>query len=224
MADTYLNVMGKPIKLVDNSDGTFSLGAALQQHEASLKGTATGGTTSTLVDATKDIEAGYLVNKTIKMTINNIDYIRAITDNGGNEIQFSDTFVDAGATATLGNGEEAEGKVQIICKGDLMGAVGNEYSVEVVQGEATAGDDIATLDADAKVLTITVNMTSESEPRVLAAGNLEALLANTAEISELFEVMPDFVAGNIPATTEAVPFENGADAIPVVSGTKYVIF
>jgi hypothetical protein len=220
LADSYLNVAGKLIKLVSNGDGTFCVGAAVQH----LIGTATGGTTNSLIDATKDIEIGSLVGKTIKMTIMDVDYIRTITENVGNEIKFLDTFPGAGAIATLGSGKDGEGKVQIVCKGDLFGAVGNEYSAEVVQGTATTGDDEATLNPDTKVLTITVNLTGTGEPRTIAAGTLETLLANTAVIKDKFEVIPGFTAGNIPMTTEPVPFKDGADGIPVVKGTKYAIF
>ncbi len=333
MADTYLNVIGKPIKLVDNGDGTFSLGAAVQQpYEDYLIGTATGGTTTTLIDETKDIETGSLVGKVIKMTIGGVDYIRTITENVGNEIKFLDTFPGAGAIATLGSGKDAEGQVKIsvaegtggdytvqfvpgtgvssaavanfdtssglltivsptdidgkpvgilpgnlqgiidanedakgiftvdmivegvplptstevltftddevtvgtglpaegrvsiACKGDLIGTVGNEYSVEVVQGTETTNDDVATLNPETKVLTITVNLDGSGQPRTLAAGSLETLLANTDVIKDKFVALPGFTADPIPVTTEPVPFNYGSDHIPVVAGTNYAIF
>ncbi len=190
---------------------------------ALLKGVSTGGSVSTIVDNTKDFDAVAFANKMAKVTIGNIEYYRAITACAGDTITISDIQAATGAIAIVGSGEDAEGRVSVHCKGDLIGAVGNDYSVQIVQGTATTGDDIATLDAENKILLITVNLTALEEPRTLAAGSLQTLLANTSGISDKLEIPDGFTAGNLPIGGGAVPFVGGIDSIPVPAGASYEI-
>lgn len=190
---------------------------------ALLKGTATGGTETTIVDSTKDFDTTAFASKIAKVTIGSIEYYRAISACVGGTITIT-TIQDAGgAIAVVGSGEGAEGQVSIHCKGDLIGEVGNGYSVEIVQGTATTGDDVVTLDAVNKVLLVTVNLTALSEPRTLAAGGLQTLLANTAGISDNFEIPDGFTAGNLPIGGDAIAFIGGIDSIPVPVGAPYEV-
>lgn len=175
------------------------------------------------MDNTKDFDMSALANRVAKVTIGGIEYYRAVVDCAGDTITIATIQDAAGAIAVVGSGEGTEGKVSIHCKGDLIGEVGNDYSVQIVQGTATTADDIATLDEENKILLITVNLDGSSNPRTLAAGGLQTLLANTAETSDKFEIPDGFVAGNLPIGGDAIPFVGGIDAIPVPAGAQYEV-
>ncbi len=188
-----------------------------------LKGIATGGTETTIVDNTKDFDMSALANRVAKVTIGGIEYYRAITACAGDTITIATIQDAAGAIAMVGSGEDAEGKVSIHCKGDLIGGVGNDYSVQIVQGTATTGDDVVTIDEENKILLITVNLDGSSNPRTLAAGGLQTLLANTVDIADKFEIPGGFTAGNLPIGGDAIPFVGGVDAIAVPVGAPYEV-
>lgn len=188
-----------------------------------LKGTATGGTETTIVDNTKDFDISALANKVARVTIDGIEYYRGVVDCAGDTITIA-TIRDAfGAIAIVGSGEEAEGRVSVHCKGDLIGTIGDEYSIQIVQGTATTGGDVVTLDAENKMLLITVNLTASEEPRTLAAGTLQTLLSSTAGISDKFEILDGFIAGNLPIGGDAIPFVGGIDAIAIPVGAPYEV-
>lgn len=125
---------------------------------------------------------------------------------------------------TVGSGTPAEGQVIVQCIGDLIGAVGNSYFIEILQGEALTGDDIATLDTVTKTLTITVNLTVDGQPRPIGSGAIQTLLANTVGIADKFFIDNDFVPNELPVGGSAVPFTGGSDGVIVVSGVDYVVF
>ncbi len=50
------------------------------------------------------------------------------------------------------------------------------------------------------------------------------MVNNATTISDLFEAASTFTAGNIPPTTEPIPFEGGDNGEPVVSGTRYIVY
>jgi len=109
LADTYLNYTGKLIKLIDQNDGTYAIAAELtpgavnigevtldeghkyagQMAVVLLKGVTTTGGVGSITDDSKDIPAGLLAGKYIKVNINGIEYVREILQNSGNAITFS---------------------------------------------------------------------------------------------------------------------------------------
>jgi hypothetical protein len=121
----------------------------------------------------------------------------------------------------VGNGLPTQGQVTVFCKGEIDGAVGNNYSIQIVQGEGITGNNFAVLDADTKTLTITVDLTGDSEPRNIGSGDLQSLLANTGEISDKFFVANNFVPGLLPIGDEPVSFIGGIDSIIVPNSTTY---
>lgn len=131
------------------------------------------------------------------------------------------TFTDD--EITVGTGLPAEGRVSIHCKGDLIGTVGDDYSVQIVQGTATTADDIAMLNTTTKTLTITVNLDGTGSPRLLAAGSLQTLLANAVGIADKFVIPDGFTAGNLPIGGDAIPFVGGINEIAVPVGAPYEI-
>ena len=61
----------------------------ITQNSFPLLGVATGGSGTTLVDASKDFDANLYINKTIRITIGGIDYYRLITNVVGDTITFA---------------------------------------------------------------------------------------------------------------------------------------
>lgn len=125
---------------------------------------------------------------------------------------------------TVGSGTPAEGQVIVQCIGDLIGAVGNSYFIEIVQGEALTGNDIATLDTVTKTLTITVNLTAGGEIRHIGSGALQTLLADTVGIADKFFIDDDFIPSELPIGGGVIQFAGGTNEVPVVSGVDYVVF
>lgn len=214
----YFDPVTGKYEVVQGSAGAINAALLLARGVATV-----AGTEATLIDGTKDFEAAVYAGKVIVITVGGIDYHRVILTSAGAVLGFASLLDPIGAAAAVGSGEDAEGLAVFRCKGDLMGAVGNDYSIRIVQGEATTGDDVVTFDPDTKVLTITVNLTASSEPRTLAAGSVGALLAGTAGVSDLFEVDVTFTAGNLPIGGDPIPFVGGADGVTVPKGAPYEI-
>jgi len=319
--------------LINNIPTTMNATITTPIQTALLHGTSTSiGTTSTLIDSTKNFELNSLNAKIIKFVVNNTEYIRSITGSALDQIDFNDTEPGIGAIVTIGSGFEGEGQIKISvgagmganytvqftegtgisstavanyntssglltivsptnesgnpigvmpgnlqdvinansdatgiftvtmvvggfglptttnilsfisdemivgsgipaqgrvvvrCKGDLLGAVGNAYYIQIVQGEAITGDDIATLDTATKILTITVNLTADGQPRSIGSGTLQTLLANTVGIADKFLIDNDFIANELPVGGSAVQFAGGINGVIVVSGVDYVVF
>lgn len=212
-------------KLVDLGDGTYAEATTSYNslEAVTIKGTATGGSSTLLVDDTMDLEPDLVNGSLIKMTIGGTDYIRKITGSAGPTVGFLAILDPVAATVVMGTGLEAEGQITIACKGDLLGEIGNSYAAEIVQGTETTGDNIATLNDVLKVLTITVNLNGLGEPRTLAAGDVENVLSNTVGVADKFEVV-SFLPGNLTISGVSTPFILGADGVSVEVGTPYEIY
>lgn len=191
-----------------------------------LVGIASSGTSTTLVDTTKDFGIDAFMGYTMRITIDNVDYYRHILGTLGDTITFATLGDDIEATLTLGSGEAPEGQVIIRCKGDAIGEIGNDYTLKIVAGLTETGMNYIDLDTDNKLITITVDNNENAEPRQLMAGDVQTLIDNTDGIKDLFEVgLGSFTAGEIPFTDgEVLDFAGGADAIIATNGTSYVIY
>lgn len=224
MADTYLNIKGKLLRLIDNGDGTHSVSVSPNNTEYDLlSGVATGGSTNTLTDDTKNFEADGLNGRLIRLMLDGVEYIRLIASSTGNQIGFNDTVPNVGAIAVVGSGEDAEGNVSVHCKGDLLGVIGNDYSIQIVQGEGTSGENFVALDEANKILLVTVDLNGLGETRNLGASDLQVLINNAADISDKFNIPDGFTAGNLPIGGDPIPFAGGIDGVSVVAGTEYKV-
>jgi uncharacterized protein YqfB (UPF0267 family) len=54
-----------------------------------VRGVATGGSTTTVVDSTKSFEAALYVNKVVKVTVEGVDYYCTITVCSGSTLTFA---------------------------------------------------------------------------------------------------------------------------------------
>lgn len=131
-------------------------------------------------------------------------------------------FVDG--DAVIGEGLLPEGQVKVVCKGSINGAIGNSYSIEIVHGTDITNDNIASLDLDEKILTITVNLTAEGNQRMIGASELVTLITNTDTISDYFMTDVAVVEGNLPIGNPATSFIGGSDAIIIPANTKYIVY
>ena len=151
MADKTLplDATGKlQLKLVDNGDGTYSISAA--QQSSRMVGLATGGSVSTLVDTSINIPDDILIGKIIRMFIDGVEFVRAITDNTADTITFADLVAKVAAQAVIE--KTGGGKVTITAVPE--GTYANDYQVVVQQGEGASADTEAVYEDG--VLTITL--------------------------------------------------------------------
>jgi len=186
---------------------------------ALLHGTSTSiGTTSTLIDSTKNFELDSLNTKTIKFSVDNTEYIRTITSSIGDTIGFADTqlAIPASVTVTGSTG----GSMVINCK--TAGVSGNDYSVILVAG--TGISQQGTVGFANNLLTITSPTNVDGDPDQIMPGNVESIINNTPELAALF-VVGTYQAGfPLDILSEPVPFAGGSEDAIVGSGVSYVVF
>ena len=147
MSDTYLNFMGKLIKLIDQNDGTYAFATELTPGAVNIgkitidegnkyagqvgvvlaKGVATVGGLNTLLDNTKNFPAALFAGKYLKVNIDGIEYVREILTNVDDGIAFRDIF--AAVSAVNVYGEASGGQVTTVAP---AGTEGNEYTIEFV--------------------------------------------------------------------------------------------
>lgn len=188
------------------------------------KGTATGGTNTTLVDANKNFEADALNGEKIVFTVGGVEYHKTITDSGGSTITFATLPAAVAATATIGKGADDEGKVVVECEGDNVGALGNDYSIIITHGEDTTEDIIVTLDEEEKIILVVVNLDAEEQEQTLTATALHTSLSTAEELSGKFTSDGDsVVVGEIPVDGTPITFAGGKDAVVVTAGVPYEV-
>ena len=104
-----------------------------------IRGRATGGTATTLVDTNKNLASDVVKDKIIKVVINGIEYVRKITANTADTITFGALVAAVAATAVI---EKTDGgKVTITAVPE--GSYANDYQVVVQQGEGASAETTA---------------------------------------------------------------------------------
>ena len=183
-----------------------------------IAGTATeDGGVDLLIDNTKSIDATTLDGKSIRFTIDNVEYIRTITSAVGNEFSFAPT--DLGSPSSVTVTGATGGSMTINC----IASDPNTYSVILVAGYGNGVETTVTLED--KLLTITSPTDSNGDPTDIMPGNVEGIIQNTLALAELFLVENDYVAGfPLDIIDEPVTFSGGKNAVNVVAGTRYIIF
>lgn len=183
-----------------------------------IAGTATEDSdTGSLIDNTKSIDATTLDGKSIRFTIDNVEYIRIITSAVGNEFSFAPT--DLGSPSSVTVTGATGGSMTINC----IASDPNTYSVILVAGYGNGVETTVTLED--KLLTITSPTDSNGDPTDIMPGNVEGIIQNTPALAELFLVENDYVAGfPLDIIDEPVTFSGGRNAVNVVAGTRYIIF
>ena len=91
MADTYINLMGKLLKLIDNGDGTFSM-AASTERSVLPSGAATSAKQDAIIDYVDELESkiGEVAELPTANTI--MDRLKAIATNTANIKVDADTI------------------------------------------------------------------------------------------------------------------------------------
>jgi hypothetical protein len=189
----------------------------------SVSGVVTFGGTNYLTDNSANFDQDLLVGKLLTVEVDGIIYRREIISCEGRSLGFNDLVAPVDASVTLGSGEGAEGQITISCKADLGGAIGNDYSIQILQGTGTSGDNLISLDEETKVLTITVDLNALGETRVIGAGDLQSLINNTNGISDKFLASDTLTAGNLPIGGDPVPFLGGDNGVYLSPGDTYII-
>jgi hypothetical protein len=188
-----------------------------------IRGTATDGLNGFLEDTTKAWQVDQFAGKTIRLEIDNIIYYPVIISNTSTVIYFTPIELPTGASITLGAGGETEGQVTISLIGDLIGTAGNDYYIEIVNGNTDTGFDYITLDNNNKKFIITVDTNALGETRELMSGSMSVIIADNSEVAAVLEAGTTFDPGLIPLTTTPIQFTGGDDGIYVSDGDTYEI-
>jgi hypothetical protein len=115
-----------------------------------IRGRATGGTATTLVDTSKNLGSDVLKDKIIKVVVDGIEYVRKITANTADTITFGALVAKVAATAVIE--KSGGGKVTITAVPE--GSYANDYQVVVQEGEGASAETTAVFEDG--VLTITL--------------------------------------------------------------------
>jgi hypothetical protein len=205
--DPAVDAKAWPFKLIESS---------IALEKAEIKGTATGGSPTTIVDSALNLETNVLANKLAKVLINAILYVRKITANTADTITIPAIQAAVAAGAVIG--EASGGQVTIACA--VAGAAGNDYTVEFVNGSGNNVPLSAALNGT--VLTVTLATNGSGLPDD-SANTGTAVAAAIDALAEFTSTMTG-AGGVVAATTEPVPFTGGVDAIAVVADTPYSIY
>lgn len=103
-----------------------------------LSGRASGGTTTTLIDKSKNMTSDIFKEKLIKIIVNGVEYVRKITAHTADTFTFAALVSAVAAKAVLDNTTEGGGKVTITA--DPAGVYANEYTVVTIKGEGEEVD------------------------------------------------------------------------------------
>jgi hypothetical protein len=189
-----------------------------------LRGKATGGTTTTVVDAKRDFLTDVFKDKLIRITIGGVEYWRMITASAGNTLTFAAIVSDTGASATV----------------KAASAETDKLTVALAAGTAAAGNALNLLLTTAEDDTLAVTKVDATKTIVVALAKTTAA-KNTAELIEAAIQALDTVggvsvaeatctaAGNWDTAAKAtgdaaaVAFSGGLDAVSVTPGTVYEV-
>lgn len=216
-------------KIVDTNGMNFlnasNVSGSIDSKTILDSGTVTLATNTYLTDSSKDYAQNMFIGKAIAINHDNTVYLREIIGNAQGTIDFVPIQEPMGAIVIVGDGQDANGQVQIQCIGELIGEAGNDYSIQVIEAEDIehSGEDTISLDTNTKLITITCYKNALGESRVLAAGTVETLINSTEGISDKFYVLSGWISGNIPFMAEATDFDGGSDGISPVTGDTYQI-
>jgi hypothetical protein len=188
-----------------------------------IRGTATDGMNGFLEDTTKEWTENEHSGRTIQIEINDTYFYPTITSNTSNKVYFNPIQPPTNATVTLGSGIESEGQIELTLIDTLYGNAGNDYSIEIVNGNTDTGMDYITLNSESKLFTIIVDTNGLGEIRPLMAGNIAGAIRDNPEVAAVMTAQLDFTAGNIPLTVEPVEFSGGDDGVKISAGDKYEI-
>lgn len=177
-------------------------------------GKATGGTTTTLVDASMNMETDIVKGKNIAITIDGTKYIRKVTANTADSIEFPAIYGGVSATAVYG---EAVGG-QLTIERTAVGISGNEYTLSVIASSGSNDNLSASLVEN--VLTVFLGKTDDE---------LDDSKNTGTDVATAIGQVPGFAAtmtgdGGVVVITETpIAFSGGADALEVSAGTMYAI-
>jgi len=176
-----------------------------------------GGSPYLIADNTKNFEASLFTGKLIKVTIDDIEYIRKVVSCEGRSIQITPILEAVAASIVIGS---IDGP-QLTITSEESGEDGNSYSVIVVNG---AGPNVlmsATVGPETNILTVTLATDGEGLP--------DNTTNTGMNVASAIDALPEFTAemtgagGVVTEIAEAISFTGGIDAILIDEGTPYEI-
>jgi hypothetical protein len=189
----------------------------------SIKGKATGGSATTIIDATKNFETDVVKDKLVSVVVNGIKYIRKIT---GNAIHTLTILALRAAVAASAVVKAASAPTDTLTIAAAAGSPGNQLSVLLTTAAddtlaVTKTDGTKTINIALAKTTATKNTATLIQAAVRALGTVGGISVAAATCT---------AAGNwntaAVATGEAgaVKFTDGVDAIAVSADDEYEVF
>lgn len=181
-----------------------------------LSGRATGGSATTLVDATKDITANILSGKVLNFVVSGKQYIRKILSHTANTFTFSAIDTPIEASCKIAEGTAGE----ITVRAATAGAAANAFEIKIQAAPGT--NDNLSASFSSPLLTIYLGKTAgELDNAKNTAVLVEAVIEQITEFtSEVTGLTPSTV---IAVTTDNLHFAGGEDALAITAGVDYEI-
>lgn len=136
---------------------------------AGSSGVATGGTVTTLVDATKNLPADLVKDQYIAIIIDGVEYVRKISANNANTFTFDVLVPKAAATAVV----EKSGGGKVTITATPEGSYANEYEVAVVQGEGASAETEAVFEDGVLTITLGTDAGTAASAKIGSGANKE---------------------------------------------------
>jgi len=183
---------------------------------ALIRGTATGGTSTTIQDTTKNFTTNMLAGKLIRLFSGSNEFIRSIVSNTANTFTTAELSAAVAASAVIGDAYDYEVTIVVAAAGND----GNKYTADVVSGEG-ADVDLSAVLAD-NIITVTLG--TDAEGALDAAKNTGTLVAAAINALAQFTASVTGADGSKPFTTNSsISFSGGMDAYGGQDGDIYEI-
>ena len=205
-------------QMAGNAPGAAGGAAEIAGGTSIIRGTATGGSSTTVADTTQNWPVNMWVNKLLKLQSGSLTFIRQIVSNTANTITVAELAAAVNASCQLFYGTDyAVGVTK-----DLAGAAGNEYNV-VVTAETGEGHENVNLGAVLSGKTITVTLGTDANGDLDATKNEAALVAGAINGVDGFTAIALASESEPVVTLVDVALEGGVDAYGGRAGDVYEI-
>ncbi|GEM_PF-4195746 len=189
-----------PVKIVDGG--------------SQLRGRATGGTVTTLVDTSKNLSTDIVKDKLIKIVIDGVEYVRKITSNTADTITIPAIVTGVAAGIIF----QPAGKGKITINASETGSYANEYWCYTEKGEGGNAETTAVFEDGALTITLGTDAGTAASAKIGAGVNKEiTITANEVGVLEGYSIEVAAGTGESQPLTAGINPDTGL--ITVTLGT-----
>ena len=183
-----------------------------------IKGIATGGSSTTIVDDTKDFTPNMLTDSWVKMLVSDKEYVREVSSNGANTITIP--IIEPAVAASCQLFYDYDYAIGV--NYDVAGAAGNTKRI-IVTAETGEGHENVNLGAVLADGIITVTLGTDANGALDAAKNEAILVAGAIDAITNFTSIPLATESEPVVTYCDIGLSGGADAYGASEGTVYEV-